>query len=684
MDQLITTSKRFFLVSILALFISLPGLSKNENLPARTAEMLGTLTNIDRNDTSLPEFESLIQEIFAGKKVQKQAKPLLVQFFKSEKSFAGKRFVLQELEKMGTPSAVQFMAELLTIDTSSELALMALQGIPGAKVNKILRKSIKKADPSILPGMINALGKRQDYRATSIISGYINDKNPLLATTAISALGKIGTPDATALLTRAMQSGNKQNQFIITEALLDRAEQLVKQNQTNRAFEIYNSIRAADVPEMIAIAAIKGKMETSSGNPADILKEELSTSPDHLKPGVIDLVKNLPASWKSGREFLQVPGLQDIDKSRLLVILAERNDKSIFDEVNQFIHHKEPVYRESAIYALTKIAELKDIPLLAELAATRSEKEQEIARGGFYRLPGKDVDAFILQKASGTQDIAEKTEYIKAIGERNIPSAAQVLIQTARNDNRDIRIESYRSLAKVAGKENLKELTELLLAAENSREKQELERTLYLVSTKEGQENAATEEIVAFLKNTPEKEKKSSLISVLGSIKKPGDINVLQHYLNSEDVDIQLSAIRALSEWPNAGPAENFKKMINNTDDLRVKTLALRGFTQVLVNDGSYPNGKKVNELLFGLENAPNVNEKKLVISALGKVSSSESLKALVDHLKNPGDLRPELEAAILNMVPQLMRENKNNTTTELKRVKPYTSNAEILKWLNN
>ncbi|MDD2380139.1 MAG: hypothetical protein PHV35_00420, partial [Mariniphaga sp.] len=62
----------------------------------------------------------------------------------------------------------------------------------------------------------------------------------------------------------------------------------------------------------------------------------------------------------------------------------------------------------------------------------------------------------------------------------------------------------------------------------------------------------------------------------------------------------------------------------------------------------------------------------------------SESLKALVDHLKNPGDLRPELEAAILNMVPQLMRENKNNTTTELKRVKPYTSNAEILKWLNN
>ncbi|MDD2381602.1 MAG: HEAT repeat domain-containing protein, partial [Mariniphaga sp.] len=303
MDQLITTSKRFFLVSILALFISLPGLSKNENLPARTAEMLGTLTNIDRNDTSLPEFESLIQEIFAGKKVQKQAKPLLVQFFKSEKSFAGKRFVLQELEKMGTPSAVQFMAELLTIDTSSELALMALQGIPGAKVNKILRKSIKKADPSILPGMINALGKRQDYRATSIISGYINDENPLLATTAISALGKIGTPDATALLTRAMQSGNKQNQFIITEALLDRAEQLVKQNQTNRAFEIYNSIRAADVPEMIAIAAIKGKMETSSGNPADILKEELSTSPDHLKPGVIDLVKNLPASWKSGREF---------------------------------------------------------------------------------------------------------------------------------------------------------------------------------------------------------------------------------------------------------------------------------------------------------------------------------------------------------------------------------------------
>lgn len=684
MNHFIKTNKRFFVVLFLALFISITGYTQNDNLLTRTTEMVNTLRELDRSDARLPGYESLIQEIFSGRKIQKQAGPVLEQFFRSEKSFAGKRYVLDQLEKAGTPSAIQFISKMLTFDSSAELALMTLQGIPGPGVNKILKKSLQKASPTIKPGIINALGNRQDNSAVKLISGFISDKNPLLSSSAISALGKIGTPEATASLTKALQSGEKNNQFLIMESLIDNAEQLNSQNQKSRAFEIYSSLLSADPPEMIAVAAIKGKMETTSGNPADILKEELNSSPDGLKPGVINLVKNLPGSWQSGRELLRAPGLQDIDKSRLMVILAERNDKSILDDVTQFIGHKEPVYRESAIYSLTRIADLKSLPLMAELAATRSGKEQEIAREGLYRLPGKEVDAYILQKAANAQDVAEKMEYIKAVGERNIPSAAQVLIQAAKSPSQEVRIESYRSLAKVAGKENMSELVGLLMGSENNREKQELERVLFLVSTKEGQENAATDEIVACLNKTAEKEKKSSLISVLGSIKKPDDLNVLQNYLNSEDIDLKLSAIRALSEWPNAGPAENLKKIITESDDLRLKTLALRGFTQVVVNDEAFPNEKKVKELLFGMESAPNVSEKKLVISALGKVSSRESLKALVDQMKNPGDLRPELEAAILNMVPQLMRGNQENTLTELKRLAPLTNNADILKWLKN
>jgi hypothetical protein len=92
--------------------------------------------------------------------------------------------------------------------------------------------------------------------------------------------------------------------------------------------------------------------------------------------------------------------------------------------------------------------------------------------------------------------------------------------------------------------------------------------------------NQLTNEIVTRLNKTPETDKKAILISVLGSLKNPDDLNVLQAYLGSEDIDLQLSAIRALSEWPNAGPAAELKEIIGKSDDLRIKTLALRGFTR--------------------------------------------------------------------------------------------------------
>jgi len=266
-----------------------------------TTDMLKSLSEINRSDMQNTEYESLIQNIFSDKKMLKQAGPLVEKFLVSEKNIAGKRYLLTQIGKTGSSAAVKFLSEMLAFDHAAELALMTLQEMPGAAVNKRLKKSVSKASPIVLPGILNALGKRKDVGAVKLISKYIHNEDMNVSGAAVSALGMIGTPDATAVLTKAVQSGTLTNQFPVMESLLDIAEQLISQNQTGRAYEIYKTLFSANPPEMIAVAALKGKMKTTSENPADIIKQELAASSDERKPEVIDLVKNLPESWKSGQ-----------------------------------------------------------------------------------------------------------------------------------------------------------------------------------------------------------------------------------------------------------------------------------------------------------------------------------------------------------------------------------------------
>jgi hypothetical protein len=188
---------------------------------------------------------------------------------------------------------------------------------------------------------------------------------------------------------------------------------------------------------------------------------------------------------------------------------------------------------------------------------------------------------------------------------------------------------------------------------------------------------------VDYLNRTSDNDTKSSLISVLGDIKNPEDVTVLLTYLNSDEMALQLSALRALTDWPNADPLEAFELILDETEDTRIRALSLRGYTQVILNDDDIVTENKVNALRFGLEKAATESEKKLVISALGKVPALPSLSLLITQMADPGDLRSEIEAAILNIVPDLMEKSREETLSELKRLRDYSDNDEILKYLD-
>jgi HEAT repeat protein len=671
--------KYSYLTVILILFFTLgAGNTAVAESPARrTADMISALENLERHDAVFPEFTSLLEEIFSKKKPHRRSASNISRFLLTETSNPGKRYLISEIAGTGQKSAIDYLGRLLTYEQTADLALNAMETLPDPHADKVLKDFFPRVPAKTRVGIINALGRRRSRGTYDFLLRSISDPDPAVSRAVVASLGKMGEDRAAPVLNAAMRSASIPNESELMDALMIAAEKFESEGKKARAFEIYSSILEITPPGTASVAAVRGMIRTTSGRPEDVLAARLESSPPDLRVKLIGLARELPAEYDQAYQLFKVPGLTDDDRIRLLTALAERNDPNIHDEAVRFLHHENPRFREAAIFTMFSLATSGDILLLAELASSAGGREQELLREVIYRIPGQEADEVILTRA---REISGPTgvELIMAIRERHIQNGSAILLETAASNDPDIRMESYRSLGRIAGSRDIDRLAGLLTQTAVTRERQELERAIYLAAIREG--ISGSRDITALLDIPMNERDRASLISVLGNIKNPDDLHVLLGYLDQGNEEIRLSAIRALSDWPDAGPAPKFKELMATSDDPRVKVLTLRGFTRIILNDGNIGNDKKAGELMYGLTVAPNDAEKRLIISGLGNIHSPVALTILADQMEHP-ELRREVEAAILNLVPRLIERHPGETRKELERVLKFSDNQELLKW---
>ena len=110
-------------------------------------------------------------------------------------------------------------------------------------------------------------------------------------------------------------------------------------------------------------------------------------------------------------------------------------------------------------------------------AANAAGDEQTAARTALGAIRGDAADAAILQAIPGAEPKV-KVELIRAVGERGITSAAEVLLAGASDTNRPVRIESIRALRETAGPRQVAALLPLLAKTSNENDRREFERTV--------------------------------------------------------------------------------------------------------------------------------------------------------------------------------------------------------------
>lgn len=620
----------------------------------------------DKSRSWLNDFRMIMEQAYKVEETRSQVEDKMVEILKSDATWAGKQFICKHIGTIGTSKSVPVLSKMLKQDKTGIIALRALEPIPDPFAGKALRNALDETEGDVRIGIINALGERREEKATEQLTRILKEENHPFMEPTLAALGKIGTKNACKSLKNAFLSYKGNQKWEAAEAYLNCIDLIYQKKELPYARKAYKQVYQAQPPLAIRRAAILGLFKTRDHSAKTFIINHLQQSPPEMHPEIISLIRKIPDPENFAEIFQQIPKLPENSKMHLIVTLAECGDSSVHDYIIRACEHENEVIRHAALNALVHSGNEEDVLYLAEMAAEKKGTERKLARQTLYNLQGKDIDRAIISYTDKTESTIQH-ELLKSIGERHISSGIDILIKYGDDKNPKTRIIALETLADVASPEDVPEMIDLLIKTQSKNEKREIQNAIYRTTLRYDNSEQVSRMITNALSSVDDEATMTSLISILGKTGKSSELSVLSKYLYSENQTVRIAAIKALSDWPNASPAKDFKNIMQDTEDLKTHTLAMRGLVKIVQQDNSLSGDQKFDYLQETYRLTKNKQQKRTVISSLSQTESLGALKLMVELLSRE-ELKPEVQAAIINLANSLAGQYPVQVTTQVEK----------------
>jgi HEAT repeat protein len=409
----------------------------------------------------------------------------------------------------------------------------------------------------------------------------------------------------------------------------------------------------------------------------DIVIEALKSNDPAMQAGAIALVRDIPGKEITEALAKQLPNLPAAGQVQLLSAFADRADAAALPAVIKAADSGDESVRIAAIKAVGQLGDASSVSLLSSRAALASGEEQKAARESLYRLRGQQVDQAILA-AIPTAQPDVKIELIQSVGQRNILPGIPVLLKTAADGDTKVQRESFKVLKTVADEKFLPVLVELLIKTKSESVRGEAEKTVAAVAHKIQQKDRQAQAVLAALAQVVDVEARCSLLSVLGRIGDNSALPELRKALASDNAKIQDAAIRALSDWPNPAPVDDLLALAKTSSNQVHRILALRGFVRLLGLETSRPAEEMIKLYQQAMKLAPDVPEKRKVLSGLANTKSLAALEMAATCLQDSA-LQQEAEIAVVKIAEGIYGSYPEKTKDVLGKIL-QTSKSDSLR----
>jgi HEAT repeat protein len=578
----------------------------------------------------------------------------------------------QRLRVVGTTKSIPALAALLVEERTAQAARYTLEGMPYPDATLALRQAVATTTGPIQAGLIDSVGWRHDAAAVPMLKKLLRSKDPMVASAAACALGRIGGKDAIAALSSARSKVAPAVQPVVLESLLACAEGLLAAGDTKGAAKLYRGMFVAN--DRIRVAAWRGLAMADASQRAKMVAQALAGQDRPMQVDALKVVRELndPAVVTAClRQWQTLPA-----ECQLAVLDARvKVGGDVLPTVRRASQSPYPSVRVAAWLALGDLGDAKSVPALAKAAAHGEVAERDAARDALARLHGTGVREALLQNLAGAEP-QEKAELLRALGERGDTGAADLLVQNAAAGPTAVRLAALDALRKLAVPATATPILEIAAKSESETNCEPALKALYPVCQASPDKAQTSRSIVEAMSrmNAAERRRVLPVLSELGT---PVALEAAQAATRDPDPELVKEAVRVLAQWTNSAPAAGLLELARASSTPTLQVLALRGCIEVAALD---PDPARRLALLQDAKSAARrPDEKKQALGKIGQIATPEALQVVMGDLSEPG-LANEAGLAAMTIAEKLATSNTNLATETATKVLAQCKTPELVK----
>ncbi len=512
-------------------------------------------------------------------------------------SVFGKKAILRALLAVGAPADTASVAACLQAPETRDWAATLLAGTPGKAADQALARALADADPALRCTLLGAAAIRKNV---GLIRPALADKDTAVATAALAALGRIGTEDALAALSKPAAPALEE---VRMAALAAGFGTLAASGNTRAAARAATPVFADPAaPEPLRAAAAKALLLADD----DFFTDGLKDASPMVRQTVIRAadavsVKTLAASLKTAAPS---------DQAALIAKLAAREARSQTAAIAALLASGQEPVVIAALRALTKIGGADQIPAIYALT-DREGAVGDAAKETLNDLRAPEAGPTLI--ALATKNPALQPAVLVILGERAEFALVPKFEPFLQSPEDAVRKEAWKALGKTADGRTFARLVAWLPVVKD----QELNQAESAIRAASKNVDPATRSAAfAAAWGKASVSAKKALAGLMAGYPDAAFLPLLSGALSDADNGLRETALRALADWPSMDPFGALEEAVTAQTDAGLKTVALRSAIKLAsANAGGETRARLVD--LF--RTAPDDRSRAIVADAMFK-----------------------------------------------------------------
>jgi HEAT repeat protein len=644
------------IVISLAMF-AISGLWLGAQTPVSLDQILKEIATYDGGIDSAP-FWKLRDYVYARKdsaETRAECEAKLLEFLATPATPVAKMAVCRQLRIIGGDRSVAVLQPMLLIPNTADMALYAIQKIPGAAADKALLQTLSKAEGATKTAVIAALGDRKCAEAVQVLTPIVDSQGEFAVAAAL-ALGEIGGSTAGNALKAALAAADSSLKPVAASSLLKIAEGYLASKNGRDALSVYEALSAdSKLPLPIRKAAALGKISLSGDRAPSQVVDLLKGADPEMQEVAIQKIKEVIKPEGIGPICDLLPKLPESTQVKALAVLSAYPKEHVLPAVLQAAKSGSESTRIAAYQALEPLGDSSTLQMLVEVATKTRGAEQSAARNTIALLKGRPVDEAVLSWLAKNPAEDVQAELLQAIAERRIFAGKSAVVGCLSSSAPRVRAQALRTLRNIGTPSDVPTMLTFLLQSEEDAEQIEATNTIAALAQKIANQDGRANMVKDRLGREKDPMARIRLFRVLGRIGDDSALPALRVELSGTNAEVVDAAARAIMSWPTPAVRDDVLQLAQKSTNETHRLLALQALLRIIRTDRYRKPEAAVADLRQAYVLASRTEEKRLILGALPNFACAEALDLAGVLLGDPS-VKAEAQAAIDRIKPRIVK----------------------------